>query len=155
MTFVPWKPKNTWWITLHDLERFQDDINKVFNTFSPESCKSNSLLEGKWTPAIDVYDSKDNIMVLVDIPGMNKEDIDVTIHGDTLTIKGEKKLKKDSKDDDYIRRERFYGNFNRTLSLQSSLDVNKVNAFYMNGVLKLVLSKKEEEKPKRIEVNVN
>jgi len=154
MTRISLIPRNTWWNSLDDLEKFQDHISKVFNTHSPESCRNVGLLEGRWAPQIDVYDSHDNIMVKADIPGMNKEYIDVTIHGDILTIKGEKKTKDDVKGEEYIRSERFYGNFNRTLTLPSEVELDKVNATYNNGVLEVVFAKKEEVKPKRIEVNV-
>ncbi len=154
MKLSPWRQKNRWWNSLHDLENFEDHISNVFNAFSPELSRNIGLLEGNWTPAIDVYDSNDNIMVKADIPGMKKEDIDVTIQRDTLTIKGEKKLINDAKEEDYIRTERFYGNFNRTLTLPEEVDTNNISASYKNGVLELVLSKREEEKPKRIEVNL-
>ena len=154
MRLVPWIPKNMWCNPFHDLEKLQGDMNRVFNAFSSESNRNTGLLEGNWAPAIDVYDSHDNIMIRADLPGMNKEDIEVTIHGDTLIIKGEKKIENDVKEEDCIRTERFYGNFNRTVTLPSEIDHEKVNATYKHGVLELILPKKEEKKPKRIDVNV-
>ena len=154
MRLVPWVPKNVCRNPLHGIDKLQGDMERVFNDFSSKSNRNMGLLEGNWAPAIDVYDSHDDIMIKADLPGMNKEDIDVTIHGDTLIIKGEKKFENNVKEENYIRSERFYGNFNRTLTLPSEIDHEKVSAKYKDGVLELILSKKEEKKPKRIEVNV-
>ncbi len=154
MRLVPWVPKNVCWNPLHGFDKLQSDMESVFNDYPSESNRNMGLLEGNWAPAIDVYDSHDDIMIKADLPGMNKEDIEVTIHGDTLIIKGEKKIENKVKEEDYIRTERFYGNFNRTLTLPSEIDHEKVNATYKDGVLELILSKKEEKKTKRIEVNV-
>ena len=154
MKLVPWVPKNVCWNPLHGFDKLQSDMERVFSGSPSESNRNMGLLEGNWTPAIDVYDSHDDIMIKANLPGMNKEDIEVTIHGDTLIIKGEKKIENDVKEEDYIRTERFYGNFNRTLTLPSEIDHEKVSAKYKDGVLELILSKKEEKKPKRIDVNV-
>jgi HSP20 family protein len=93
-------------------------------------------------------------MVKADIPGLDKEDIDISVHGDTLTIKGEKKEEKESKDKGLVKTERFYGSFNRSLTLPSEVDAAKVKASYNNGVLELTLPKKEESKPKQIKIDV-
>ena len=154
MTLTPWIPKETWWDSFYDLKKVEDNMKKIFNSFSSDTGRNIGLLEGNWAPAIDIYDSNDNLMIRADIPGMEKKDIEVIIHGDTLIIKGEKKIEKNVKEDDYIRAERFYGNFNRSFTIPVLVDQNKVNATYKNGVLELILPKKEEEKPKQITVNI-
>jgi len=85
---------------------------------------------------------------------MKKDEIEVSVHGDTLIIKGEKKQEKEVKEKDYVRTERFYGSFNRAIRLPAAVDAPKVNASYKNGVLELVLPKKEESKPKQLKIDI-
>jgi len=155
MALIPWRPRETWWDPLRDLEAIQNEMNKMFNSSLVRwGDRDVGLLEGAWSPAIDVYDSKDNVMVKADIPGMKKDEIEVSVHGDTLIIKGEKKQEKEVKEKDYVRTERFYGSFNRAISLPAAVDASKVNATYKNGVLELVLPKKEESKPKQLKIDI-
>lgn len=155
MALIPWRPKDLWWNPQNDLDIIQRQMGNLLGFPSlryPE--EDAGLLEGMWNPAMDVYDSKDNIIVKVDMPGMKKEDIDVSVHGKTLVIKGEKKQVRDVKEEGYIRTERFYGSFNRAVTLPAAVDSGKVQAVYKNGVLELVLPKREEAKPKQLNVNV-
>lgn len=155
MALIPWRPRETWWDHFRDLETIQNEMNKMFNSsLAGWGDRDTGLLEGVWSPAIDVYDSKDNVMVKADIPGMKKEEIEVSVHGDTLIIKGEKKQEKEVKEKDYVRTERFYGSFNRAITLPGAVDASKVNASYKNGVLELVLPKKEESKPKQLKIDI-
>ncbi|RJP27384.1 MAG: Hsp20/alpha crystallin family protein [Candidatus Omnitrophota bacterium] len=155
MALIPWRPRETWWDPFRDLEVIQNEMNRMFNSSLVRwGDRDVGLLEGAWSPAIDIYDSKDNIMVKADIPGMKKDEIEVSVHGDTLIIKGEKKQEKEVKEKDYVRTERFYGSFNRAISLPAAVDASKVNASYKNGVLELVLPKKEEAKPKQLKVDI-
>lgn len=155
MAIIPWRPKEMWWDPFRDLEAIRNEMNRVFGSpLVRWADRDAGLLEGAWSPAVDVFDSKDNIMVRADIPGMNKDEIDVSVHGDTLVMKGEKKQEKETRDKDFVRIERFHGSFNRAIRLPSDVDATKVNATYKNGVLELVLPKKEESKPKQIKINV-
>ncbi len=155
MALIPWRPGKTWWDSLRDLEAIQNEMNKMFNSSLVRwGDRDAGLLEGAWSPAIDIYDSKDNIMVKADIPGMKKDEIEVSVYGDTLIIKGEKKQEKEVKEKDYVRTERFYGSFNRAISLPAAVDASKVNATYQNGVLELVLPKKEDSKPKQLKIDI-
>ncbi len=155
MALIPWRPRETWWDPFRDLEAIQNEMNKMFNSSLVRWVDRDvGLLEGAWSPAIDIYDSKDNVMVKADIPGMKKDEIEVSVHGDTLIIKGEKKQEKEVKEKDYVRTERFYGSFNRAISLPAAVDASKVNATYKNGVLELVLPKKEESKPKQLKIDI-
>lgn len=139
-----------------DLEKIQDEMNKLFNfSLARWPQREVSLLEKAWFPAIDLYDLKDNILVKADLPGMTKDDIDISIQDNLLVIKGEKKQKKEVKEGNLIKTERFYGTFNRTVSLPAEIDLDKVSATYKEGVLELNLPKKEESKPKQISVKVN
>jgi len=155
MALIPWRPKESWWDPFRDLETIQNEMNKLFDSSLLRFGDRNvGLLDGAWSPAVDVYDSKDNVMVRADIPGMTKDEIDVSVRNDTLMIKGEKKQEKETKEKDFVRTERFYGSFNRAIRLPAAVDAAKVNASYKNGVLELVLPKKEESKPKQITIDV-
>ena len=138
-----------------ELERLHDEVNRLFD-FSlgrfPE--RDIGLLETGWVPAVDVFDSKDNVMVKADLPGLKKDEIDVTIQGDTVIITGEKKHDAEVKENDYVRTERFRGSFHRSITLPTAVDAAKAKAEYKNGTLELTLPKKEEAKPKQITVEV-
>jgi len=155
MAMIPWRPKELWWDPFRDLEMIQNEMNKLFDSSLVRwGDRNTGLLESAWSPAIDIYDSKDSVMVKADIPGMKKEEIDVSVYGDTLIIKGEKNQEKETKEKDFVRAERFYGSFNRAIRLPAEIDASKVNASYKNGVLELVLPKKEESKPKQLKIDV-
>jgi len=155
MALIPWRPRDSWWDPLYDLDNIQKQMNSLFNlSLSRFPEREAGLLEGAWNPAMDIYDSKDSVLVKVDIPGMKKEDIDISVHGNTLIIKGEKRQEREVKEKNYVRTERFYGAFNRAATLPAAVDAGKVQATYKNGVLELVLPKKEDAKPKQIKVDV-
>ena len=106
----------------------------------------------RWTPALDVYQDKDQFTVVAELPGLKKEDIALSLHDGVLTISGERKQEK--KSEEGYRNERFFGRFQRSVTLPPGIDGNKVKATYEDGVLKVVLAKEEEAKPKKIEVSV-
>ena len=108
-----------------------------------------------WTPAVDVYQSGDHELVLkAEVPDMRREDIDITVENFVLTIKGEKKVSTDVKDEQYHHTERRYGAFARSFSLPQTVDAGKVSADYKDGVLTVRLPLREEAKPRQIKVDV-
>jgi len=144
------------WDPFSEMENLQKEMSNLFgSTLSGAPTADMTLLSGQWAPPINVYDSKDNLMVRVDIPGIDKDDVDISIQDNTLTIKGEKKRSSDVKEENCYRSERSLGNFNRVLSLPTEVDTSKANAHFNNGVLELILPKKEEVKPKQIKIDVN
>ena len=142
---------------LSALEELQEQMNRLFaRSLSPWVDRNVDLLEGSWTPAVDVYDSKDDILVKADLPGLKKEDIEVTVEDNRLILKGEKKGEhQDGNGKEYLKSERFYGGFYRALGLPVAVDANRVKAVYRDGVLELTLPKREEVKPKQIDIRVN
>lgn len=147
--------KRDYYNPFYELDRLHNELNNLFDwSFGGEPIQSASLLETGWAPSIDVYDSKENVMVKADVPGMKKEELDVAIQNNTLIIKGEKKQDAEQKEKDYVRTERFYGSFCRAITLPSDVDSAKAQAEYNNGTLTLTLPKKEEAKPKQISVNI-
>ena len=107
-----------------------------------------------WTPAFDVYEEKDNFVVKAELPGMKKEDINVSLHDGDLIISGERKHDTKSEGTEVYRAERFFGKFQRSVTLPTTVAANNVKAEYKDGVLTVTLPKSEEAKPRQIEVNV-
>jgi HSP20 family protein len=105
-------------------------------------------------PNLDVYEEKDDLMVKAEIPGLTKDEIDITLDGNTLTIKGEKKKEEEVKDEEYYRCERSYGAFSRSIELPVAVQTSKVNATFKDGVLQIRLPKTEEAKKNVVKVKV-
>jgi HSP20 family protein len=116
----------------------------------------NSLDEsGLWAPATDISETKDDVLVSIELPGMKKDEIKVTVQDNLLTIRGEKKQEKEQKDTNYHRMERSYGFFSRSFSLPTTIKEDKIKANYEEGVLKVWLPKADEVKPKEIPVSIS
>jgi HSP20 family protein len=109
---------------------------------------------GGWHPPVDIYEDKDGVVLKAELPGMKKEDIDVRVENNVLTMNGQRKREQEVKEDGYFRCERSYGSFSRSFSLPTTVDVKKINASYKDGVLTVSLPKLEEAKPKQIDVKV-
>lgn len=107
-----------------------------------------------WSPPIEMYEKADKFIVRAELPGMKKEDLDISLIGDTLTISGERKPEAEIKDEEYVRCELCYGKFSRAINLPSAVDPSKVEATYENGILVITLPKAEGAKPKKIELKV-
>ena len=138
------------WPTLNRLTDLRDEIDRFFE--SPLSRTSEIL---GWTPAFDVYEDKDNFVVKAELPGMKKEDISVSLQDGNLIISGERKSETKKEGTEIYRAERFFGKFQRSVSLPAAVAPGKVTAEYKEGVLSVTLPKAEEAKPKQIEVNVS
>jgi HSP20 family protein len=109
---------------------------------------------GEWFPSLDVSETKNEIVVKAEVPGMDPKDIDISLSNGTLTIKGEKKQEREEKEEDYHLVERHYGSFMRSVMLPTEVKQDKINASYKNGVLKVVLPKFEEAKKKEVKIKV-
>jgi HSP20 family protein len=132
-----------------DLARLHRDMDDLFGAFFGDW---PAFSEHKVWPAIDVADSENEIVVKAEVPGCKAEDIDISVHGNTLTISGEKKAEEEKKEKGYYHLERSYGSFRRELSLPGSVDPDKVEASCKNGVLTVTMPKSEKEKAKKIRV---
>jgi HSP20 family protein len=155
MALIPYRRENWWSDPFFELENIQKQMNQLFDfSLSRGPGGDTTLLGGQWAPAVDVYDSKDNLLVKADLPGLTKDEIEVSIQENHLVLKGEKKKDHEIKEENYFKTERYYGSFFRTIPLPSEIDAAKVEAKYQDGVLTLTLPKKEEAKPKQITINV-
>jgi len=155
MTLIKWRPR-TQFEPFRDLMGMRDEINRLFDISLGGSLADRaSLFDGDWAPAIDVYENDDKVVVKTELPGMDEKNVELSILGDTLTIKGEKKKEEEKKEKHYHRLERSYGSFQRSITLPSQVVHEKAKASFKNGVLEIEIPKKEEAKPKQIKVEVN
>ena len=107
---------------------------------------------GTFAPAVDVYEDEHNLVLKLEVPGMNEEDLKVSLENNTLTVSGERKFEKEEKEENFHRIERRYGTFTRTFRLPNTVDAEKADASYDKGILKITLAKRAEAKPKTIKV---
>lgn len=152
-----WKPRVTSvnrWDPFADMGDLRREFDHVFGDFFGRTPFRMAAIESIWSPLVDVHETKDSLVLVAELPGIKQEDIQVSIEGDTLTLKGERKLEKEVNEDQYHRVERSYGKFERSILLPSVVDASHVKATYRDGVLEIQLPKKEEAKPKAIKVEV-
>jgi HSP20 family protein len=134
-----------------DLRR---EMDHIFGDFFGRTPSSMAATEAIWSPLVDIHETKDGYRLMVELPGVKQEDIQVSVEGEALTLKGERKHEAEVKEDQYHRVERSYGRFERSIVLPSVVDPSRVTATYRDGVLEIQLPKKEEAKPKEIKVEV-
>jgi HSP20 family protein len=144
----------TRWTPFQDMTAVQERVNRLFNdVYGGQG--DDVMTRGAWIPPVDIYENgKKELVLKVELPAMTREDIDVTVENRTLTLRGEKKLDREVKEEQYHRVERSYGTFTRSFSLPETVDVTKVNAEYKDGVLTVRLPLREEARPKQIKVDV-
>jgi HSP20 family protein len=141
------------WSPGRDFTQLQDRINRLFSDVSSRGGEEGLMNQGSWIPPVDIYQNGNHEIVLkAELPDMKREDIQVTVDENTLTIKGEKKLTNEVKDDQFQRIERCYGTFSRSFSLPPNVDATKLSAEYQNGVLTVKIPLRDEAKPRQIEV---
>ena len=134
-----------------DLRTLQDEVNRLFSSsFSRGS--SNELTRGAWSPSVDIFENKDQIVLEAELPGMKPEDVNISIENNVLTIQGERLFEKNDDQDNFHRVERSYGSFTRSFTLPPTVSSENADAVFENGLLRLTLAKREEAKPRRIEI---
>src|SRR6201992_4364287 len=140
----------TRWDPFRDVITLQHRVNSLFRDFNEGD---NAVAAASFTPAVDVYEDPQKVVLKLEVPGIEEKDLDVRVENHTLTVKGERKFEKDEKEENFHRIERRYGTFFRAFTLPSTVDTENVQASYNAGVLKLELKKKVEAQPKQIKVN--
>lgn len=151
MAIVKWKNRSLYdpW---EDMKSLQNEINNLFNVDRVPS--SSGLFDRNFSPSIDVVESEEGFTVFCELPGLEKENIDVSISSNVLTVKGEKLSNQDKKKGKYYRKESWAGSFQRTLSLPATIDPDGISAELEDGVLQISIPKREEAKTKQIAVNI-
>jgi HSP20 family protein len=145
MKLVPYFHRSDAPITSRLFEEFFNDF--PFGSSVPETRES-------WIPSVDILEKDGNLLLRAELPGMNEKQIDLKLEGNTLTLKGERKMDNEDKKSNYHRVESFYGSFTRSFRLPDTVDVEKIHADYKNGVLTVTLPQRPEVKPREIPVSV-
>lgn len=145
-------PSLSTWPSFDRLASLRDEMDRLFDFSYPS--RDTGLFSG-WSPALDVYDDKDSFVVSAELPGMKKEDINISLHEGVLTISGERKHERENKEGETFRSERYFGKFQRSVTLPARVDASNVKASYKDGILWVHLPKSEEAKPKQIDVSVD
>ncbi|HYN83637.1 MAG TPA: Hsp20/alpha crystallin family protein [Pyrinomonadaceae bacterium] len=136
-----------------ELRSLQDEVNRLFSSNLGRNFGDEGIARGAWTPTVDIYENKDQIVLEAELPGMNREDFELTIENNVLTLRGERRFEKREETDNYHRVERAYGTFSRSFTLPQTVSGEGATAEYQNGVLRVTLHKREEVKPRRIEIS--
>lgn len=142
------------WDPLHDLITLKDRMNTLFNETFARSQERPGGTEGAWSPPVDIYESEGEYVLTIELPGLRQDEIDLQIMDDVLTLQGQRTLDSVAEEDRYLRRERPYGRFRRAFSLPATVDSARTRATMKDGVLKVIVPKAAQTRPKSIQVNV-
>ncbi len=143
---IPWRQ----W----DFERMKNEMDRLWESFFESRSLRRGEEAGRWMPSFDISETKNDIVVKAEIPGIDPKEIDISLTADVLTVKGEKKQEKEEKEENFHLIERSYGFFTRSIRLPKDVQGDKINASYKNGILKITLPKSEEAKKKEIKIKV-
>jgi HSP20 family protein len=144
MTLVKWEP-------FRDLMAMQDRMTRLIDETLSRIWKED-MAQGVWSPPVDILERGDEVVLKVDLPGVTQNEIDIRVEEGTLTIQGERKFVKESSEENYVQIERPYGTFRRTFSIPRTIDQESIKASYKDGVLRIILPRKQEIQPKQIVV---
>ena len=148
MSIVRWDP-------LRNVAVLQDRINRMFNeAFGSSKDFEDEVSMSAWRPATDIYDTDNALVIKTELPGIGKDDVSIDVKGNVLTIKGERSFDKEIKEENYYRKERSFGKFQRSFALPEAVNPEVIKANFKNGVLEIKVPKTEEKKPKQISINV-
>jgi len=142
------------WDPFRGLVSLQDQVNRLFEDTVIQGRTGQADL-ATWAPAADIYETENDLVAKVDLPGVQEADIDIRVENNTLAIRGERKFEKEVNEDSYLRVERAFGTFTRSFSLPNIVKVENIRASLQNGVLTLRMPKREEAKPKQIKISVS
>jgi HSP20 family protein len=146
MALTRWDPFRELNIMQERMNRLFDDAGRGWRGDEPSSTTA-------WSPAVDIYETENEIMVQAELPGVDRKDIVLNLEKNVLTLKGERHFEKETKQENYHRIERAYGGFSRSFSIPAIVDEEKIRADYKDGILKIALPKKEQVKPKQIQIS--
>jgi HSP20 family protein len=142
------------WEPFRNLVDIQGEVNRLFDTFVGRPATGQMAQGRPWSPAVDMHETKDNLVLRLEVPGVREKDVSVSITGDLLSVKGERRWDDEAKDQKFLHVERLYGQFERLVQLPMAVQADKVKASYRDGVLEVTLPKAEELKPREIKIDI-
>src|SRR5215467_7236031 len=141
------------WDPFRDLNVLQDRMNRLFNDAGRGWRTDEPAATTTWSPAVDIFETENEIVVKAEVPGVDRKDISLNLESNVLTLKGERKFEKETKEENYHRIERAYGGFSRAFSIPATVDEEKIRADYQDGILRIALPKKKQVRPKQIRID--
>jgi HSP20 family protein len=133
-----------------ELRGLHDEMSRLFSGVAPSD--GNEFARGAWTPRVDIFEEKDNLIVEAELPGLSRDDFEISVENNVLTLKGERKFEKKDDKDNFHRVERSYGSFTRQFTLPQTITADGATADFDNGLLRIALPKREETKSRKIEI---
>jgi HSP20 family protein len=146
MALVRWEP-------VRELSSLQSEMNRLFNTFFDTPTAGNGGAR-RWLPAMDVVETDEHFVLTADLPGLTEDDVNIEVEENVLTVSGERKAAHEDKREGFVRVERSYGAFRRSLTLPKGVDAEAVSASFDKGVLEIRIPKPEERKPRKVAIQV-
>jgi len=140
------------WDPFRDMVTLREKMNRMFEDVFAGRSEDKDLTASTWAPAVDIFETESELVMTVEVPGIDEKDIEIKIEDNTLTLKGERKFEKETKEENYHRIERSYGSFYRAFTLPNSIDPDKIQAEHENGVLKITMAKRLELKPRKVKI---
>jgi HSP20 family protein len=147
------RPGATYWTPFAGLPALRDELDRLFSVGTADWLADSPRVLSGWAPPVDLYEDKDFLVFKAELPGFKKENIEISLHDGVLTVSGERKVEDQSADTEAHRTERFYGKFQRSVSLPVAVDAEKIKASYEDGLLTVTLPKSEHAKPRQIAIN--
>jgi len=135
-----------------ELQALQNEMNRLFTGSFPREFRQEELTRSGWNPSVDIYEGKDQLVLEAELPGLKREDVEISIENNVITVKGERKLEKSEENGQYHRVERSYGSFTRSFALPNTVTPEGATADFVNGILRVSLPKREEIKARKIEI---
>jgi len=145
MAIIKWDP-------FRDLITLREKMNRLFEDAFTSRGEEKDLVSSAWTPAVDIFETENELILTAEVPGIDEKDIEIKIEDNTLSLKGERKFEKETKEENYHRIERAYGSFYRSFTLPNYIDQDKIHAEHENGVLRITMPKKSELKPRKVKI---
>lgn len=140
------------WDPFRDLITIREKMNRLFEEAVTSRGEEKDMVSSSWTPHVDIYETEHELVLSAELPGIEEKDIEIKLEDNTLTLKGDRNFEKETKEENYHRIERAYGSFYRSFSLPPYIDQDSIKAEHENGVLKIVMPKKPELKPRSVKV---
>ncbi len=140
------------WDPFRDLITLREKMNRLFEEAFTSRGEEKDLVASTWSPSVDIYETENALVLAAEVPGIDEKDIEIKIEDNTLSLKGERKFEKETKEENYHRIERAYGSFYRSFTLPHYIDQDKIKAEHENGVLKITMPKKPELKPRKVKI---
>ena len=140
------------WDPFRDMVTLREKMNRMFEDVFSGRTEDREIQAGTWAPSVDIFETENELVLTAEIPGIDEKDVEIKVEDNTLSIRGERKFEKETKEENFHRIERSYGSFYRAFTLPSSVDPERIQAEQENGVLKISMPKRQELKPRKVKI---